>query len=136
MANNFFLVLFWDVEDYQCSTFGGPWKIYDYYISVARWSPALSEDDSIGTIMPWVRLHKLHIHYFNSTTVNYIGNYIGKMIWMDLVTSEGARAKYARVCVEVDLFKQLPRKYMTEDPAYHVEYESIENVCLGCDKYG
>ncbi|CAN1148733.1 hypothetical protein LINPERPRIM_LOCUS38285 [Linum perenne] len=25
---------------------------------------------------------------------------------------------------------------MTEDPAYHVEYESIENVCLGCDKYG
>ncbi|CAN1149042.1 hypothetical protein LINPERHAP2_LOCUS16804 [Linum perenne] len=50
--------------------------------------------------MTWVRLPKLPIHYFNHVAVNRIGNYIGKTMRMDLATSEGARARYARVCVD------------------------------------
>ncbi|CAN1191893.1 hypothetical protein LINPERHAP2_LOCUS41269 [Linum perenne] len=69
-------------------------------------------------------------------SVNRIGNYIGKTVRLDLATSEGARARYARVCVELDLTKPLLGKYMIEDRVYHVEYESIENICYGCGKYG
>ncbi|CAN1178990.1 hypothetical protein LINPERHAP2_LOCUS33936 [Linum perenne] len=68
--------------------------------------------------------------------VTRIGNYIGKTIRLDLATSEGARGRYARVCVEIDLSKPLLGKYMLEDRVYLVEYESIENFCFGCGKYG
>ncbi|CAN1743212.1 hypothetical protein LINPERHAP1_LOCUS1713, partial [Linum perenne] len=114
----------------------GPWKIFDYYISVARWSPSFNENDPISTILTWVRLPKLPIQFFNHTAVTRIGNYIGKMIRLDLATSESARARYARVCVEVDLSKPLLRKYMIENRVFYVEYESIENLCFGCGKYG
>ncbi|CAN1185476.1 hypothetical protein LINPERHAP2_LOCUS37574 [Linum perenne] len=36
-------------------------------------------------------------------SVERIGNHIGKTVRMDLATAQGARARYARVCVEVDI---------------------------------
>ncbi|CAN1800486.1 hypothetical protein LINPERHAP1_LOCUS22551 [Linum perenne] len=47
--------------------------------------------------------------------VERIGNHIGKTIHLDLATEEGARARYARVCVEVDLARPLLGKYIIED---------------------
>ncbi|CAN1185477.1 hypothetical protein LINPERHAP2_LOCUS37574 [Linum perenne] len=103
IANNFFLVRFSTEDDYKRALFGGPWKIFDYYISVARWSPDFNENEPISKILTWVRLPKLSIHYFNRLAVERIGNHIGKTVRMDLATAQGARARYARVCVEVDI---------------------------------
>ncbi|CAN1334533.1 hypothetical protein LINPERPRIM_LOCUS36440 [Linum perenne] len=50
-------------------------------------------------ILAWVRLPRFPIHYFNHLAVTRIGNYIGKTARIDLATTEGARARYARVCV-------------------------------------
>ncbi|CAN1841226.1 hypothetical protein LINPERHAP1_LOCUS36401, partial [Linum perenne] len=68
--------------------------------------------------------------------VEQIGNCIGRTIRLDLATSEGARARYARVCVEVDLSHPLLGKYIIEDKIYFVEYESLENICFTCGFYG
>ncbi|CAN1800856.1 hypothetical protein LINPERHAP1_LOCUS22716 [Linum perenne] len=48
---------------------------------------------------------------------------------MDLPTAEGAKARYAPVCVEIDLSKPLLGKYMISDRVFYIEYESIENFC-------
>ncbi|CAN1128651.1 hypothetical protein LINPERHAP2_LOCUS4762 [Linum perenne] len=55
---------------------------------------------------------------------------------MDLATSKGARAPYARLCVEVDLSKPLLGKYIVEDRVFYVEYESLDNICFTCEIYG
>ncbi|CAN1812176.1 hypothetical protein LINPERHAP1_LOCUS26457 [Linum perenne] len=68
--------------------------------------------------------------------VTRIGNYIGKTVRLDLATAEGARARYARVCVEVDLTKPLLGKYIIDDRVLHIEYESLENICFDCGTYG
>ncbi|CAN1825717.1 hypothetical protein LINPERHAP1_LOCUS31269 [Linum perenne] len=68
--------------------------------------------------------------------VTRIGNYIGKTVRLDLATSAGARARYARVCVEVDLTKPLLGKYIIDNRVYRVEYESLENICFSCGVYG
>ncbi|CAN1129318.1 hypothetical protein LINPERHAP2_LOCUS5155 [Linum perenne] len=68
--------------------------------------------------------------------VERIGNHIGKTVRLDLATSEGARARYARVCVEVDLSRPLLGKYVIEDNVYLVEYESLDNICYSCGMYG
>ncbi|CAN1796756.1 hypothetical protein LINPERHAP1_LOCUS21014 [Linum perenne] len=136
LANSFFLVRFSSEEDYQRASFGGPWKLYDYYISVAHWSPSFDEKEPIKKILTWVRLSKLPIHYFNNVAVTRIGNYIGKTILLDLATSAGARARYARVCIEVDLTKPLLGKYIIDNRVYRVEYESLENICFSYGVYG
>ncbi|CAN1168908.1 hypothetical protein LINPERHAP2_LOCUS28103 [Linum perenne] len=68
--------------------------------------------------------------------VTRIGNCIGKTVRLDLATSEGARARYARVCVEVDLSKPLLGKYMIDNRTFLVEYESLQNICTSCGFYG
>ncbi|CAN1340410.1 hypothetical protein LINPERPRIM_LOCUS38830 [Linum perenne] len=64
MTNNFFLVRFSNEEDYASAAFRGPWRIYDYYIAVSQWSPSFNEEEPIRSILTWVRLPKLSIHYF------------------------------------------------------------------------
>ncbi|CAN1807878.1 hypothetical protein LINPERHAP1_LOCUS25208 [Linum perenne] len=135
-TNNVFLVRFSDPDDYKSAAFGSPWKIYDYYFSVARWSPSFNEEESFKTILTWVRLPKLPIHYFNNLAVTRIDNHIGKTVKIDMATTEGARGRYARVCVEVDLSKPLIGKYMIEDRILNVEYESLENIFFTCGHYG
>ncbi|CAN1164265.1 hypothetical protein LINPERHAP1_LOCUS29052 [Linum perenne] len=68
--------------------------------------------------------------------VSRIGNCIGRTVKIDLATSKGARARYARVCVEVDVTKPLLGKYMIEDRTLRIEYESLENICGACGTYG
>ncbi|CAN1241694.1 hypothetical protein LINPERPRIM_LOCUS5067 [Linum perenne] len=68
--------------------------------------------------------------------VTRIGNVIGRTVRLDLATTEGARARYARVCVEVDLSKPLLGKYVLDDRTFLIEYESLENICFSCGIYG
>ncbi|CAN1792134.1 hypothetical protein LINPERHAP1_LOCUS19553 [Linum perenne] len=131
LSNDFFLVRFSDVDDYHRAAFDGPWKMFDYYITVARWTPEFNEEEPIQTILTWVRLPKLPIHFFNKTVVSRIGDHIGKTVRLDL-----ARARYARVCVEVDFSKPLLGKYMIGNRVFYVEYECLENLCYFCGMYG
>ncbi|CAN1787951.1 hypothetical protein LINPERHAP1_LOCUS17862 [Linum perenne] len=136
LDNRLFLVRFAQEKDYRVAAFGGPWKIYDFYIAVAQWSPSFNEEDPFKSILTWVRLPKLPIQYFNQVAVERIGNYIGKTVRLDLATTEGARGRYARVCVEVDISKPLLGKYMIGDRVLKIEYESLENMCFDCGFYG
>ncbi|CAN1801921.1 hypothetical protein LINPERHAP1_LOCUS23160, partial [Linum perenne] len=136
LSNDYFLVRFSEATDYQRAAFNGPWKIFDYYITMAQWTPDFNEEEPLTKLLTWVRLPQLPIHFFNTTTVTRIGNHIGRTIRLDLATAEGARARYARVCVEVDVSKLLLGKYMIGDRVFHVVYESLENLCHACRTYG
>ncbi|CAN1189720.1 hypothetical protein LINPERHAP2_LOCUS40074 [Linum perenne] len=136
LSNDFFLVRFSDIADYHRAAFNGPWKMFEYYITVACWTPEFNEEAPVQRILTWVRLPKLPIHFFNHTAVTRIGNHIGRTIRLDLATAEGARARYARVCIEIDLSKPLLGKYMIGDRVFYVEYECLENICFTCGMYG
>ncbi|CAN1234570.1 hypothetical protein LINPERPRIM_LOCUS4250, partial [Linum perenne] len=110
----------------------GPWKIFDYYITVGRWTPNFNDEAPIQKILTWVRLPKLPIQFFNCLAVERIGNHIGRTVRLDLATAEDARARYARVCVEIDLSKPLLGKYIIDDQVFLVEYESLDNICYSC----
>ncbi|CAN1139541.1 hypothetical protein LINPERHAP2_LOCUS11337 [Linum perenne] len=69
-ANAFYLARFSDQDDYQRATFKGPWKIYDYYISVACLTPQFNEEEPLKKILTWVRLPRLPIHFFNELAVD------------------------------------------------------------------
>ncbi|CAN1127181.1 hypothetical protein LINPERPRIM_LOCUS29444 [Linum perenne] len=55
---------------------------------------------------------------------------------MDLTIAERVRARYVRVCVEVDLSKPLLCKYIINDRVLYLEYVSLENICYTFGMYG
>lgn len=46
------------------------------------------------------------------------------------------RAKFARICVEVDLQKVLVPTFELYGRVYKVEYEGIQMICSHCGRYG
>ncbi|CAN1292677.1 hypothetical protein LINPERPRIM_LOCUS21682 [Linum perenne] len=52
-----------------------------------------------------------------------------------MATADGERAKYARVCVEIDLSKPLLGRYDIDGTIYKIVYESLETICISCGHY-
>ncbi|CAN1245901.1 hypothetical protein LINGRAPRIM_LOCUS3057 [Linum grandiflorum] len=65
-----------------------------------------------------------------------IASRIGKLVRVDRATEAGARGKYARVCVEVDLSKRLLPKYKVEGVLYLIVYAGFHKICTKCGMYG
>ncbi|CAN0846804.1 hypothetical protein LINGRAHAP2_LOCUS4629 [Linum grandiflorum] len=82
--------------------------------------------------MVWVELPDLPIEFYNPIAVMRITSRIGKPVRVDRVTKEGARGKYARVCVEVDLTKPLLPKYKIEGIPYLIVYEGFHKIWTNC----
>ncbi|KAG7564109.1 Ribonuclease H domain [Arabidopsis suecica] len=61
---------------------------------------------------------------------------LGKPIRVDLTTLNFERARFARVCVEVNLAKPLKGTVVVNCERYYVAYEGLTNICSGCGVYG
>ena len=46
------------------------------------------------------------------------------------------RAKFVRICIEIDLKKKLLSEFKLIRSIYHIEYKSLHLICFNCDKYG
>ncbi|CAN0899952.1 hypothetical protein LINGRAHAP2_LOCUS20561 [Linum grandiflorum] len=137
LRNGCFLVRFKCGEDYEGAISGGPWTLGDTYLTVHHrykgFNPWKSE---IKNTMVWVTLPYLPIEFYNPVVVHRIASRIGKPIRVDRATKEGARGKFARICVEVDLSKPLLPTYKVEGVKYFIEYEGLHEICIACGFYG
>ncbi|KAI9086066.1 hypothetical protein K1719_032143 [Acacia pycnantha] len=57
---------------------------------------------------------------------------VGKVLKLDVHTASRRRKKFARVCIELDLTKPLVPHYMVNGILKHVEYKSLQALCLNC----
>ncbi|CAI0381166.1 unnamed protein product [Linum tenue] len=109
----------------------------DTYLTVHRWFKGFNPWKSpIKSTMVWVQLPELPIEFFHPMAVKRIVGFIGKYVRTDRETTEGARKKYARARVEVDLTKTLLSQYTLEEEKYKITYEGLQNVCFDCGCYG
>ncbi|CAN0906753.1 hypothetical protein LINGRAHAP2_LOCUS24430 [Linum grandiflorum] len=86
--------------------------------------------------MVWIQLTDLPIEYYHPIAVKRIANKIGIPFPVDRATEEGARAKFVRVCVEIDLTKPLLPKYKIGRIKYLIVYEGLSDLCIVCGRYG
>ncbi|KAJ1403218.1 Zinc finger, CCHC-type [Sesbania bispinosa] len=87
----------------------------------------------------------LPVEYYEIFILWKIGHMLGKTIKLDSDTlnpkkgvwgaSTTKRAKFARVCIKVDLRKTLISRFKLNDRVYNVEYEGLHLVCFSCGKY-
>lgn len=128
---------FYSREDYLKVLCGGPWVVMGYYLAISKRRPNFDlSENKVHTILVWVRVLKLHLEMFNEASLTRLGNTIGKIIRIDIVTEEVARGKYARICVELDLNKPLQSKMMVMGKLSPIEYEGLHRICFHCGKFG
>lgn len=84
----------------------------------------------------WVRIDELPVEYYDKEAQFEIGKIIVKSIQVDYVMDKLTRARYARVCVDVDLTKPLVTRVWVGGQWRVIFYENISILCFNCGKIG
>jgi len=137
LPRQYFMVRFESEEEYLTALTGGPWRVFGSYLLVQAWSPDFDPmKDEIVTTPVWVRLSNIPLNLYHPSILMGITGGLGNLIKVDMTTLTCERARFARVCVEVNLRKPLKGTVMINEDRYFVAYEGLTNICSGCGLYG
>ncbi|XP_061368327.1 uncharacterized protein LOC133311321 [Gastrolobium bilobum] len=127
----------WEKKDLEFALTAGPWTIFEHYLAICSWEPDFhARSATINRILAWVRLPEFPVEYVNTSLIKSIGDWLGKFVRVDAATTTLARGRFARLCVEIDLTKQLQADYKVEGKIKRIEYEGLHLICYECGKYG
>ncbi|KAK4269198.1 hypothetical protein QN277_022386 [Acacia crassicarpa] len=137
IGHGYYVVKFSNKEDSTNALTGGPWLRYDHYLVVRQWEPMFnSATAKVDKVAVWVRLPRIFLEYYDKEALAFIGDRIGETVKVDINTSCQLRGHYARLCVLVDLTKQLMSGFSVDGEDYFVEYEGLHMLCSNCGIYG
>lgn len=138
LGNGYCLINFESVIDYKKVLSGCPHFVYDHYLHVEKWRPKfVAENAQIKTAVAWVRIPSLPVEYLQSEEVILgIARLIGRPIRLDRATAEGSWARFARICLELNLEQPLVARIRIDGIIRHVEYENLPIICYECDRVG
>ncbi|GKV42802.1 hypothetical protein SLEP1_g50169 [Rubroshorea leprosula] len=138
----YYIVKFSSLEDCSKILTGGPYKMFDHYLTVQPWEPSFHPARvKAPKTAVWVKLHGVPIVCFYEAICLYLGSKIGKPIKVDPTTLLATRGKFVRVCVEVDLSQRLPSSVDLDledlpQSLIPVEYEGLHKICFHCGEFG
>ena len=108
LGHDFFLIKFECKEDIDKVLKGGPWFIGQQFLTIRLWEPEFKAfEASFSSVAVWIRLLELPIEYYDLVVLRKIGEAIGPVLRIDAHTANGARGRFARLCVQVNLDKPL-----------------------------
>ncbi|KFK31800.1 hypothetical protein AALP_AA6G160500 [Arabis alpina] len=137
LPRQFFMVRFGEEEEYLKALTGGPWKAFGSYLMARTWSPDFDPmKDEIATTPVWIRLSNIPVKFYHKTVLMGIAKGLGKPLKVDATTLNLERARFARVCVEVDLSRPRKGYVLINKERYYVSYEGLTNICSQCGIYG
>ena len=84
----------------------------------------------------WIRFTSLNVPYYHESALRTISSVIERPVKVDVVSTNGDRGKFARVCMEIDLSRPVIKHVKVEDQWQAVEYESLLLICGRCNCYG
>ena len=95
----------------------------------------------LRVITIWIRLLKLPMHLWGMNNLSRIGTIFRVPIFADNPTSRKSIIQYARILVEIDVSKPLPKEVLVEDEdgsvfkqAYYAEW--VPHLCPKCQLVG
>ncbi|GKV52341.1 hypothetical protein SLEP1_g58930 [Rubroshorea leprosula] len=108
LGYDFFLVRFQVHEDLSKVINGGPWFVGTNYLTIRPWEPNFKpENATFSHIVVWAQLPGLSAEYYDTISLQHIGNEIGTLLRVDAHTAHHTCGQYAHVCVRIDLNKPL-----------------------------
>lgn len=108
LGHNIFLFRFSILDDFERALFGGPWFVLDHYLVLTKWNPNFRPSSNpFNSQAAWIRFRELSVEYYDKEALFQIAKAAGKPIKVDFATNQLTRARYARVCIIMDLAKPL-----------------------------
>ncbi|KAG9452258.1 hypothetical protein H6P81_005162 [Aristolochia fimbriata] len=117
------------------------WFVGGHPMRVFKWfSTFVPSKGEPSTAAIWVSFPSLPVAFFQEELLFPIASVAGKVFAMDGPTRNLSRTNLARVCVEVDLLKELPRQVWVgvgeegfwQDICYH----RLPSYCINCREQG
>ncbi|KAI9122637.1 hypothetical protein K1719_006477 [Acacia pycnantha] len=137
MEGSFYFASFDLEEDYMKVLTGGPWMLFDAYLTVQPWSINFNPcSTKLSNVVGWVRITGLSFRYYHKSTLRPIGKLLGDVVKLDYTTETRGRGKYARIVVLIDLRSPLIPWIKVDGRTYGVEYEYLPLICFECRKHG
>lgn len=128
---------FYSQADYFKVLHGGPWIVLDHYLTLSKWKPNFKPGDTtVQSTLVWLRLPTLPLELFVESSLLGIGNAVGTAVKVDTITADMIKARYARVCVELNLQGPLPPNVLVWGRKQPIEYEGLHHICFLCGRYG
>ena len=84
----------------------------------------------------WIRLPELPIEYYDHDMLLKIGKVVGPVLRIDSNTAMGARGRFARLCMQVNLDKPLIKRVHIGKNVMSIQYEGINSLCFSCGRVG
>nr|POF06828.1 hypothetical protein CFP56_71221 [Quercus suber] len=81
---------------------GGPWFVGQQFLAIRKWEPEFkAEEATLYSVAVWIRLPGLPIEFYEPTILKKIGRAIGPVLRIDSFTTNGARGRFARLCLQI-----------------------------------
>lgn len=85
-------------------------------LQLVSWQPFFEPTfTKLTKAMVWLQLHNLPMELWNGDSLETLTEPIGRHLKVDELTMTLARAKYMRVCLEIDLAQPLTRSFWVKD---------------------
>lgn len=145
---DFFVVRFANRMDYTHVFSGGPWVIMGHYLVIQQWRPMfIPSKGELTRVAVWFRVPGFPVECYDHEVLHEIGKNVGRFVKVDdhtwkTIANKGQpgaateRARFARICVKVDLRKTLVSKFVFEEEEFKIEYEGLNLICFECGKFG
>jgi len=137
-GRGYFVFLFSAKEEKDRIFRSGPFFMGSRGLFLAPWTLDFNPEAELTAAPIWVRLPHLPLHLWGKSSLEDIGNKLGRFI--DSSEPKGGQFTCARICVEVNLEKGLPEAIkLTIGNWSHIQeldYEQIPFKCNSCHVYG
>ncbi|XP_077218301.1 uncharacterized protein LOC143852667 isoform X2 [Tasmannia lanceolata] len=117
------------------------WWINGHLIKVFKWTPQFrAGNGEPSTVAVWIALPRLPVVFFEEDVLFSIASLVGKPLAIDVPTKILSRTNVARICVEVNLLVEFPRRVwigIGEGGFWQrIYYEKLPSYCLNCNRQG
>lgn len=119
-----------------------PWHMANRPLVLKKWHPNFSLlKEDLRSVPLWVKLHGVPLEYWTPVGLSHIASAVGKPLHTDKLTASKKRISFARICVEVEASKELPKDFYIQCEngdwiTILVEYDWKPQVCTHCKVFG
>ncbi|XP_021761550.1 uncharacterized protein LOC110726353 [Chenopodium quinoa] len=137
LGKDVFLFRFSMQDDYERALLGGPWFILDHYLMITKWKPNFRPSmNPFDRMTVWIRFPELPVEYYDRIALFEIAKKVGNPIRVDYATVHLTKARYARVCIDIDLSIPSVDSIWVRNGWKQIEYENINSLCIHCGRIG
>ncbi|XP_075081709.1 uncharacterized protein LOC107826912 [Nicotiana tabacum] len=124
--DDYFVIRFSNVEERDQVLYSGPHTVNNRPIIMKAWSADFNlHDEILKTIPLWVRFPNLPLNCWSMKALSKLGSALRNRVYADECTTEAMRISYARMLIEMDVTKPLPRTMKLQDPKGKIIQQEI-----------